>query len=105
MQGNLTPFLCSLADLGSRLSLPPLRDAARDLLRLLPAEQSVISALRARLFTEGGGDGADLERFFQVPDNQYCGSMTFLVRIRIRNTAGNTVFPYKGPYHSGRSKY
>jgi hypothetical protein len=66
VQGNLTPFLCSLADLGSRLSLPPLRDAARDLLRLLPAEQSVISALRARLFTEGGGDGADLERFFQV---------------------------------------
>ncbi len=66
VQGNLTPFLCSLADLGSRLSLPPLRDAARDLLHILPVEQSIISALRACLFTEGGGDGADLERFFQV---------------------------------------
>ncbi len=67
VQGNHTPFLCSLADLGSQLGLAPLRDAARDLLRLLPAEQSVISALRLRMAPEAGGDvTAQMERFFQT---------------------------------------
>lgn len=32
------PFLCQLADLGSRLQHAQLRDAARNLIRLLPAD-------------------------------------------------------------------
>lgn len=35
---KIHPFLCQLADLGSRLQHAPLRDAARNLLRLLPAD-------------------------------------------------------------------
>ena len=61
VQANHTPFLCSLADLGSQLGQAPLRDAARDLLRLLPAEQSVVTALRAALAT-----APTMERFFQT---------------------------------------
>ena len=35
---KIHPFLCQLADLGSHLQYAPLRDAARNLLRLLPAD-------------------------------------------------------------------
>ena len=56
--------------------MPALRDAARDLLRLLPAEQAVVTALRSRLAASAADDtttgasgdttSAQLERFFQT---------------------------------------
>lgn len=42
---RINPFLCQLADLGSQLANAQLRDAARNLLRQLPADPQAIERL------------------------------------------------------------
>ena len=44
---RINPFLCQLADLGSQLQHAQLRDAARNLLRQLPADPQAIERLVA----------------------------------------------------------
>ena len=44
---KINPFLCQLADLGSQLQNAQLRDAARNLLRQLPADPQAIERLIA----------------------------------------------------------
>ncbi|CAL4062679.1 unnamed protein product [Meganyctiphanes norvegica] len=45
-QGKYCLFLLQLADLGSSLNLPTLRDSARSLLNIMPADQFIVNNLR-----------------------------------------------------------
>ena len=59
---NHAVFLCQLAELGCSLGSCTLRDAARQLLSLLPADQATLSRIRGAAEGAAGGSKATLEQ-------------------------------------------
>lgn len=56
-------FFCQLQALGSTLEFPPLRDGARDLLQLMPADTTVVDRL-LHLFSSNSLLNVNMETMF-----------------------------------------
>jgi len=61
---NHAVFLCQLAELGCTLGSETLRDGARQLLKLMPADQATLGRVRAAAETASGGGKVGLEQLF-----------------------------------------
>ena len=55
---KIHPFLCQLADLGSQLQHAPLRDAARNLLRILPPDPQAAERIFNACLASGDGQNS-----------------------------------------------
>ena len=62
-------FLCQLAELGSQLDCPILRDSARALLKLMPADQATLAATKKAAEAAAGGKSGLLEQHFTSGSN------------------------------------
>jgi ubiquitin carboxyl-terminal hydrolase 9/24 len=62
-------FLCQLAELGSQLDCPTLRDSARALLKLMPADQATLATTKKIAESAAGGKAGVLEQHFTSGSN------------------------------------
>ncbi|KAG8507344.1 putative ubiquitin carboxyl-terminal hydrolase FAF-X, partial [Galemys pyrenaicus] len=71
MHPRYISFLWQVADLGSNLNMPPLRDGARILMKLMPLDSSTVEKLRTicleHVKLEGSNVGPSLESLFFGP--------------------------------------
>lgn len=74
MQRNYAHFFCQLAALGSTLEFPPLRDGARALLKLMPADTSTVDKL-LYLFTGNNEPENNIDSmFFSASPAEVCSN-------------------------------